>query len=105
MKIDSFFYDKGFVRSKDEPNLYIKRDKDGNIALISLYVDDLIITRSALRLIEEIKIQLSQVFEMKYLGEFNYCLGLEIWREFGKTIITQRKCRNSHCRSIDYVVY
>eukprot|EP00253_Pinus_taeda_P013782 PITA_13782 len=68
---------------KSDPNLYIKRDEDGNIALISLYVDDLIITGSALRLIEEIKIQLAQVFEMKDIGESHYCLGLEIGRESG----------------------
>eukprot|EP00253_Pinus_taeda_P035128 PITA_35128 len=60
VKIDSFFYGKGFVRSKSDPKLYIKRDEDGNIALISFYVDDLIITDSALTLIEEIKIKLSQ---------------------------------------------
>jgi len=56
VKIDSFFYGKCFVRRKSDPNLYTKRDGDENIALISLYFDDLIITGSALRLIEEIKI-------------------------------------------------
>jgi len=91
VKIDSLFLDKGFVRRKSDPNLYIKRYEDGNIALIYLYVDDLIIISSALRLIEENKIQLSQVFEMKDLGELHHCLGLEIWRASGKIVITQRK--------------
>jgi hypothetical protein len=59
--------------------------------LISLYVDDLIITGNASKLIDEIKRQLSQVFEMKDLGELHYCLGLEIWREVGQTLVTQRK--------------
>ena len=54
VKIDSFFYEKGFMRSKNDPNLYIKEDEDGNVALISVFVDDLIITGSALKLIEEI---------------------------------------------------
>lgn len=67
------------------------RDEGGNIALISLYVDDLIIIAIALKLIEEIKTQLSQVFEMKDLCELHYCLGHEIWKESGKTIITQSK--------------
>ena len=91
VKIDSFIYEKGFVRRKSDPKLYIKKDEYGNITLISLYVDNLIITGSAFRLIDEIKIQLLQVFQMKDLREFHYCLGLEIWRESGKTIITQRK--------------
>eukprot|EP00253_Pinus_taeda_P025555 PITA_25555 len=46
---------------------------------------------NACKLIEEIKNQLSHVFEIKDLGELHYCLGLEVWREPGKTLITQRK--------------
>eukprot|EP00253_Pinus_taeda_P019494 PITA_19494 len=88
VKIDSFFYEKGFMRSKNDPNLYIKKDEDKNVALISVYVDDLIITGNACKLIEEIKNQLSHVFEMKDLGELHYFLGLEVWREPGKTLIT-----------------
>ena len=59
-KIDTFFFQQGFIKSKSDPNLYIKKDRNGQIALISLYVDDLIITGSATRMIEEIKIKLSQ---------------------------------------------
>jgi hypothetical protein len=47
--------------------------------LISLYVDDLIITENAEKLIDEIKEQLSKVFEMKDLGELQYYRGLEVW--------------------------
>lgn len=79
------------MRSKNDSNLYIKEDEYKNVALISAYVDDLIITRNACKLIEEIKNQLSHVFEMKDLGELHYCLGLEVWREPGKTLITQSK--------------
>jgi hypothetical protein len=43
------------VKSKSDPNLYVKKDEEGNVSLISLYVDDLIITGSASKLIEEIK--------------------------------------------------
>lgn len=64
------------MRRKNDPNLYIKEDKGGNFALISIYVDDLIIIGNACNLIEEIKIQLSYVFEMKVLGELHYFLGL-----------------------------
>ena len=91
VKIDSFFYEKDFMRSKNDPNLYIKKDEDKNVALISVYVDDLIITGNACKLIEEIKNQLSHVFEMKDLGELHYCLGLEVSREPGNTLITQSK--------------
>ena len=50
--------------------------------LISLYVDDMIITGNANNLIKEIKQQRSQVFEMKDLRNLHYCLD---WR-YGKTL-------------------
>ena len=80
IKIDTFFNHEGFAKSKSDPNLYVKKDKEGNVCLISLYVDDLIITGNACKLIAEIKNQLSQEFEMKDLGELHYCLGLEVWK-------------------------
>lgn len=52
-------------------------NEKGQTVLISLYVDDLIITGNDDELIKEIKDQMSLVFEMKYLGELHYCFGLE----------------------------
>jgi hypothetical protein len=54
-KINSFFLQEDFMRSKSDPNLYTKFDEQGYIILISLYVDDLIITGNAGKLIDEIK--------------------------------------------------
>lgn len=62
VKTDTFFYQNGFLKRKNDPNLYAKKDEEGNISLISLYVDDPIITVSACKLIEEIKSQMSQEF-------------------------------------------
>eukprot|EP00253_Pinus_taeda_P008453 PITA_08453 len=42
-------------------------------------------------LIKEIKQQMSQEFEMKDLGDLHYCLGLEMWKDFGQTFLTQGK--------------
>ena len=67
IKIDTFFKQQGFLRSKNDSRLYIKSDKHGNVCLISLYVDDLIITGGAYQLVADIKSNLSQEFEMKYL--------------------------------------
>jgi hypothetical protein len=50
------------MRSKSDPNLYTKFDEKGYVVLISLYVDDLIITGNAGKLIDEIKEKMSQVF-------------------------------------------
>ena len=53
IKIDSFFAQRGFVKRKNDPNLYVKKDENRNVAMVSLYVDDLIITGSASHLIED----------------------------------------------------
>ena len=82
---------KDFSKIKNDSILYIKSDKQGNVCLISLYVDDLIITGGAYQLVADIKSNLSWEFEMKYLGDLHYCLGIAFWRESHKTFITQRK--------------
>jgi hypothetical protein len=78
------------MRRKIDPNLYTKFNEKGYIVLISLYVDDLTIIGNVEKLIDEIKEQLSQVLEMKDLGELHYYLGLEVWRNAGQNFVCQR---------------
>eukprot|EP00253_Pinus_taeda_P020331 PITA_20331 len=94
-KIDSFFVQHGFHRRLNDPNLYTKFNKQRQLILISLYVDDMIITGNANNLIKEIKQQMSQVFEMKYLRNLHYCLGLEVWKDSRQTFLTQGKYAGS----------
>jgi len=61
IKIDSFFKQQGFIKSKNDLSIYIKRDTEGNVCLISLYVDDLIITGGASQLIADIKSHVSRI--------------------------------------------
>eukprot|EP00253_Pinus_taeda_P022948 PITA_22948 len=90
-KVDSFFLEYGFHRSLNDPNLYTKHNKQGHIILISLYVDDMIITGDVDDLIRGIKRLMAQVFDMKDLGSLHYCLGLEVCKEPGQTFLTQGK--------------
>ena len=55
INIDTFFKQQGFLKSKNDSILYIKEDEEGNVCLISLYVDDLIITGGTYQLIADIK--------------------------------------------------
>ena len=90
----SFFFMHVYKQSKNDLNLYTVFNDEGSIVLISLYVD-LIMTGSADNIIEEIKQQLSQKFEMKDLGEMHYCLGLEVWRDSSQTFLSQGKYAKS----------
>ena len=90
-KVDFFFLEYGFHRSLNDPNLYTKYNKQGKIILISLYVDDMIITGDVDDLTRVIKRVMAQVFQMKDLERLHYCLGLEVCRDTGKTFLTQGK--------------
>jgi hypothetical protein len=45
-RIDSYMINNGFNRSSNEPTLYTKVNKQGQILIVCLYVDDMIFTRN-----------------------------------------------------------
>ena len=61
------------------------------ILVVSLYVDDLLITGSSAKLIDEFKLDMMQVFEMIDLGLMTYFLGMEIKQGKDQVFICQRK--------------
>ena len=45
-KINSYLVECGLRRSQNEATLYIRKDEEGKILILSLYVDDVLVTRS-----------------------------------------------------------
>ena len=78
IKIDEHLVKHGFVRNPYNPNLYLKK-KRGEIVIIVIYVDDLVITASSVKMIDEVKKYLNRSFDMTDLRLMHYCLGLEVW--------------------------
>lgn len=76
-KIDEHLLSLGFVRSMSEVTLYVKH-KGTDLLIVSLYVDDLLVTGNNACLVEEFKEEMMQVFEMTDLGLMTYFLGMEI---------------------------
>nr|KYP62107.1 Retrovirus-related Pol polyprotein from transposon TNT 1-94 [Cajanus cajan] len=67
-RIDNHLLSIGFVKSLSESTtLYIKHC-EFNIVIISLYVDDLLVTGNNAALIDEFKMEMMKVFEMTDLG-------------------------------------
>lgn len=88
-RIDGYFCDQGFKRSMSEPTLYVKL-KGKALLIVSLYVDDLIVTGNDLEVIKEFKHDMMNTFEMSDLGLMHYFLGMEVCQKEG-IFISQRK--------------
>jgi len=89
-KLDSHLISLGFSRSVNEATLYVKREGIETM-MVSVYVDDLLITGSCDRLVEAFKLDMSAKFEMSDLGLMNYFLGMEVHQEKGKILVNQKK--------------
>jgi adenine/guanine phosphoribosyltransferase-like PRPP-binding protein len=66
-----------FQKSLSKATLYVKKINN-DILIISLYVDDLLVTGSTIQQVGELKHKMVQVFEMIDLGLMRFFLGMEI---------------------------
>jgi hypothetical protein len=92
-KIDGFLVGVlGFSRDVSDKCCNVKI-QGGNIAIIALYVDDLLIACNNIGILNEIKEGLSRKFEMKDMGQARICLGFRIFRNRSerKLILSQEK--------------
>ena len=79
-KFDRTLTSAGFVVNKAYKCLYY-RYGGGEGVILCLYVDDILIFGSSLKVIEEVKEFLSNNFEMKDLGEADVILNIKLLRE------------------------
>ena len=88
--MDAFLLSQNFQRCKYDPNVYLQKYY-GNILIIVLYSDDILITGSKLALIAFIKTALHDAFEMSDLGLLKQFLRLEISQDYDGIMATQSK--------------
>jgi len=88
--IDEHLLNLGFVKSLSEATLYVKL-KDNDVLIMSLHVDDLLVTGSNELLVEEFKQEMMNVFEMTDLGLMTYFLGMEVKQSQNEVFICQKK--------------
>ncbi|GKF78271.1 retrovirus-related pol polyprotein from transposon TNT 1-94 [Tanacetum coccineum] len=89
-KMSSDLVEFGYTQSNTDYSLFVKKE-GSSFTLVLVYVDDLLITSNHHVQISTLKAQLSSVFHMKYLGELNYFLGLEVCRSSQGIFISQHK--------------
>nr|XP_016469933.1 PREDICTED: uncharacterized mitochondrial protein AtMg00810-like [Nicotiana tabacum] len=64
---------------------------DGDLIVILVYVDDLLVTRNNLERIYQVRTNLQAKLKMKDLGELKFFLGIEFSRSKEEILINQRK--------------
>ncbi|KAL0561666.1 hypothetical protein IC582_002106 [Cucumis melo] len=93
-RINKYFLDNGYLRCPYEHSLYIKVNGHGDIVVVFLYVDDLIFTGNCASMVEDLKNEMTQEFEMTDIGLMSYYLGIEVKQsEEGIFIFQERYTR------------
>ena len=78
--------DIGYEMSPLDHCVYVWRDKE-KLALLSLYVDDILLASNSPDMMKETKFCLGSKFEMKDMGPANYVLGIRISRDRDSKLI------------------
>jgi len=87
-KIDNFLlHEQGFTYLNSDHGTYIRRSNQ-SLAIITLYIDDLLILTDSLETMTTLKLNLSQTFAMTDCSEIHHFLGIRITRDQNKCTIT-----------------
>ena len=89
-KIAEFLTQSGYSVTLADSSLFVKAN-GGKLAIVLVYVDDLIITGDDVEEICQTKENLSVHFEMKELGQLKHFLGLEVGHTHEGIFLYQQK--------------
>ena len=94
---------EGFEKCDYEHTLFTKTGKEGNILIISLYVDDLIYTGNDELMISEFKTSMKHEFDMTDLGKMRYFLGLEVLHKSMECLLIRKSMRQRCCNGLEWI--
>jgi hypothetical protein len=81
----------GFTQSQADHTMFFKHSREGKIAILIVYVDDIIMTGDDIGEISDLKRRLEAEFDIKDLGKLKYFLGMEFARSKEGIFLNQRK--------------
>jgi len=90
-RINSYLYATGFKKCASDHGLYVKTNDYRDLLILCLYVDDVIFTRSNLKMIGEFKHIMMKKFDTIDLSLISYFLGIEVIQGDDGIFIHQRK--------------
>ena len=88
--MDRYLLQQNFKKRNADSNLYIKQDND-NILIIEVYVDDIIFGSDVDSLSQQFSKDMQKEFEMSFLDELTFFLGLQISQRTKGIFIAQTK--------------
>ena len=68
----------GFKQTASDPCLYVHTNLEGEIFVVAVYVDNIILGGKSESKLNQVKRELSQKFEMKDLGPLHHFLGVKV---------------------------
>nr|GEV51873.1 hypothetical protein [Tanacetum cinerariifolium] len=88
--LSTYLLDNGFHRGKIDKTLFIRRHK-GDILLVQVYVDDIIFGSTKKELCIAFERMMHEKFQMSYMGELTFFLGLQMKQKQDGIFISQDK--------------
>ena len=90
-KIEFYFAQEHFEKCSHEHTLFVKKNSEGKMLIVNLYVDDLIYTGNDIKMFESFKHSMQNNFAMTDLGKMRYFLGVEVKQCDDGIFISQHK--------------
>ncbi|GJR67596.1 putative ribonuclease H-like domain-containing protein [Tanacetum coccineum] len=88
--LSTYLLDNRFQRGNIDKTLFIRRDKS-DILLVQVYVDDIIFGSTKKSLCIEFENMMHKKFQMSYMGELTFFLGLQVKQKEDGIFISQDK--------------
>ncbi|KAA0053629.1 Beta-galactosidase [Cucumis melo var. makuwa] len=90
-RFTTFVKSQGYSQGHSDHTLFTKASKTGKIAILIMYVDDIVLTGDDQTEISQLKQRMGDEFEIKDLGNLKYFLGMEVARSKEGISVSQRK--------------
>ncbi|RVW39753.1 Copia protein [Vitis vinifera] len=84
-------FEESMAKNQADHTLFVKKSHAGKLAILIVYVDDIILSGNDMGVLQNLKKYLSEEFEVKDLGNLKYFLGMEVARSRKGIVVSQRK--------------
>ena len=89
-RLNKYLHQQGFSKGSTDSDLYIKIDNDKLLILV-VYVDDIIFGSNEEAMSQNFALVMQKQFEMSFLGELTYFLGLHVQQNKDGIFLSQTK--------------